>query len=276
MKLELAVVRIDGDTQARVGLDQDVVAEYALAMQDGDKFPVMVAFHDGSDYWLADGFHRFFARKANGELEAEFDVKQGTKRDALFYSFGANGTRGLKLSAEDIRAIITRMLQDDEWRIWSDVQIAHHVGCSSMTVGRVRHSLEDAGKVAPKKSTKYVAKDGKTKEMKTKKSSAKPKEEKKPEPEFQDQIAELTDTITQLHDENTILKDKIAIGQWDASEIEKIDVQETISDLRDQIKILEMENKSLRDSRDMFQNRNSELMRTVKMYQNKLKKAGIE
>lgn len=276
MKLELAVVRIDGDTQARVGLDQAVVMEYAENMKEGANFPIMVAFHDGSDYWLADGFHRYFARKSNGELEAEFDVKQGTKRDALFYSFGANGTRGLKLSAEDIRAIITRMLQDDEWRIWSDVQIAHHVGCSSMTVGRVRHSLEDAGKVAPKKSTKYVAKDGKTKEMKTKKSSAKPKEEKKPEPEFQDQIAELTDTITQLHDENTILKDKIAIGQWDASEIEKIDVQETISDLRDQIKILEMENKSLRDSRDMFQNRNSELMRTVKMYQNKLKKAGIE
>jgi DNA-binding transcriptional regulator YhcF (GntR family) len=274
MKLELAVVRIDGDTQARVGLDQDVVAEYALAMQDGDKFPVMVAFHDGSDYWLADGFHRFFARKANGELEAEFDVKQGTQRDALLYSFGANGIRGLKLTAEDIRNIITRMLQDEEWRSWSDVQIAKHVGCSSMTVGRVRHTLEEAGKVTKKTTTKYVDKNGKTKEMKT---GTKPKKEKpKADPDLEDKLSELTDTITQLHDENTLLKDKIAIGQWDATEIEKIDAEQVIADLRQQINVLEMENKSLRDSRDMFQNRNAELMRTVKALTNKLKKAGIE
>jgi hypothetical protein len=271
MKLELAVVRIDGDTQARVGLDQAVVMEYSENMKDGAKFPTMVAFHDGSDYWLADGFHRYFARK------------QGTKRDALFYSFGANGTRGLKLSAEDIRAIITRMLQDDEWSGWSDVAIAKHVGCSSMTVGRVRHSLEETGKVMEKMSKKYVDKHGKTKEMNTKNLKSKPaKIDTTARPvesvgsDFEDKLSELTDTITQLHEENTLLKDKIAIGQWDATEIEKIDAEEVIADLRQQIKLLEMENKSLRDSRDMFQNRNAELMRTVKSLTNKLKKAGIE
>jgi hypothetical protein len=290
MKLKLAAVRIDGGTQARVALDQAVVIEYSENMKEGDKFPPMVVFYDGSHYWLADGFHRYFARKANGELEAEFDVKEGTQRDALLYSFGANGVRGLKLTAEDIRAIVTRMLQDDEWKGWSDTQIAKHVGTSNMTVGRVRHSLEKKGKIEPKSSVKYVDKHGNESEMKVKKE--KPPKEKMPttaaeqekktgkppaeEPEFDDKIAELTDTITDLHEENTLLKDKIAIGQWDASEIEKIDIQDTVADLRNQIKNLEMENKSLRESRDLYQNRNAELMRTVKALTNKLKKAGIE
>lgn len=284
MKLKLAAVRIDGGTQARVALDQAVVIEYSENMKEGDKFPPMVVFHDGSHYWLADGFHRYFARKANGELEAEFDVKEGTQRDALLYSFGANGVRGLKLTAEDIRAIITRMLQDDEWKGWSDTQIAKHIGTSNMTVGRVRRALEEQGKVAPKKTSKFVDKHGNESEMKTdkigkaekpKKEEA-PKEQAKPAPEFEDKILELTDTVTQLHEENTLLKDKIALGQWDATEIEKIDAEELIADLRNQIKLLEMENKSLRDSRDMYQNRNSELMRTVKALTAKLKKAGIE
>jgi hypothetical protein len=289
MKLELAVIRIDGGTQARVALDQAVVIEYSENMKEGDKFPPMIVFHDGSHYWLADGFHRYFARKANGELDAEFDVKEGTQRDALLYSFGANGVRGLKLTAEDIRAIITRMLQDEEWKGWSDTQIAKHVGTSKMTVGRVRHSLEQKGKIEPKKSIKYVDKHGNESKMKVKKEKPKtektedkkkesPKNESKPalEPEFEDKIAELTDTITELHEENTLLKDTIAIGQWDASEIEKIDIQDTVTDLRNQIKLLEMENKSLRESRDLYQNRNAELMRTVKALTNKLKKAGIE
>lgn len=288
MKLELAVVRIDGGTQARVALDQAVVIEYSENMKEGDKFPPMIVFHDGSHYWLADGFHRYFARKANGELEAEFDVKEGTQRDALLYSFGANGIRGLKLTAEDIRAILIRMLQDDEWKGWSDTQIAKHVGTSKMTVGRVRHSLEEQGKIKPKKTIKYVDKHGNESEMKPRKAlkqnmpltkeefEAKAGKREEPEPEFDDKIAELTDTITELHEENTLLKDKIAIGQWDASEIEKIDIQDTVTDLRNQIKILEMENKALRESRDIYQNRNAELMRTVKALTNKLKKAGIE
>ena len=90
-----------------------------------------------------------------------------------------------------------------------------------------------------------------------------PKEEK---------ILELIHTVTQLAEENTLLKDKIAVGQWDASEIEKIDIQETVENLREQIRILEIDNQALRESRDMFQNRNAELIKTVNSLKKKLKK----
>jgi chromosome segregation ATPase len=94
--------------------------------------------------------------------------------------------------------------------------------------------------------------------------------------ELNEKIDELAQTVNVLADENTVMRDKIAIGQWDASEIEKIDAEQTIKDLREQIRILDADNKAIRQSRDMFQNRNSELMKTVKSLQAKLKKLGAE
>lgn len=274
-KIEISAIRIDGGTQARLKLDHDVVKEYAECMKDGDKFPPVTVFYDGSEYWLANGFHRYFATKSNGELEIECEVKQGTLDDAVLYAFSADGRQGLSRSAEDNRNIIIRMIQHPVWGKWSNAEIAKHVGVSKMTVGRVKASLEK-DKPAPTKK-KYKDKHGNESTIETK-NIGKTKEKKvtkeEPTTESDDQIVrELTDALTAVSQENTLLKDKIAIGQWDASEIEKIDAEELIAELREQIRILEIDNKALRESRDTFQNRNSELMRTVKSLQNQLKNA---
>jgi Ser-tRNA(Ala) deacylase AlaX len=126
-------------------------------------------------------------------------------------------------------------------------------------------------------TTKKFIKDGVEKEMKIgkigKKAKDKPtKPDVQPYDENEDKIVELTDVINQLADENTVLRDKISIGQWDASEIEKMDIEETVNDLREQIRLLEIDNKALRDSRDMFQHRNAELMKTVASLKRKLPK----
>jgi len=78
--------------------------------------------------------------------------------------------------------------------------------------------------------------------------------------------------VNALSTENQRLRDAIAVGQWEATDIEKIDAEETIKELREQIRLLEIDNRALRDSRDMFQNRNAELMKMVKSLQAKLKK----
>jgi len=75
-------------------------------------------------------------------------------------------------------------------------------------------------------------------------------------------ISELTNKNNLLAEEIAILRDQIAVGQWDASEIEKIDIEETVAHLRERIRILEINNKALRESRDMFQNRNAELIKS--------------
>jgi hypothetical protein len=264
-KLNLAAIRIDGDTQAREALSQEKVNEYAELMKDGAIFPAIDVFFDGSEYWLADGFHRYFATKAQGVVSIESDVHTGTLEDAQLYACGANKGRGLEMSWKDIRHVVMRMLRHETWGKWTNAEIARHVGCSKMTVGRVKASMEE-----PNKETKktYRNQHGQEKTIETKNLGRKKVEEEVNEDHH---LAELTDTVNDLSFENQNLRDKIAIGQWDASDIEKIDVEDTITQLREQIRVLEIDNKALRESRDMFQNRNAELMRTVKALQNKLK-----
>lgn len=279
--LNIANIRIDGGTQARVALNQDVVKDYAEKMRDGEKFPSVVVYFDGSDYWLADGFHRYFATKSNGTVSIECEVKNGTLDDATLFAFSANGKRGLSMSAEDNRNVIYAMLRHPEWSKWTNAAIAKHVGVSKMTVGRVKATLDIKEEDTVKK---YTDKHGNESTIETKNLKAKDVKTTKPDMstgeinpfvEYEEKIKELTDTIIEQDRENQILRDQIALGQWDASDIEKIDIQDTITELREQIRILEIDNKSMRESRDMFQNRNAELMRTVKSLQTKLKKLEV-
>jgi hypothetical protein len=275
-KLNLLTIKIDGGTQARVSLNQDVVKEYAESMREGDVFPPITVFFDGSDYWLADGFHRYFATKANAFTSIEADVKNGTLDDAILFAFSANGRRGLSMTFEDNRNIIYAMLRHPEWSKWTNTAIAKHIGVSSMTVGRVKATMEKKDDEPTIK--KFIDKSGNESTVDTSKLKTKQKVDKEnviiapsalqqQVDELSDQVSELGDTINILSDENSLLRDKIAIGQWNASEIEKIDIEETVANLREQVRVLEIDNKALRDSRDMFQSRNAELMKLVKSLQ---------
>jgi len=268
-KLKLELIKIDGGTQARASLSQTIVEEYANHMRDGDLFPPVTVFHDGSVYWLADGFHRYFANKSHGSLEIDCDVKTGTLDDAKLYSFSANARRGLSMSYEDNRNIIKQMLEHPEWSQWTNAHIAKHIGVSAMTVGRIRKDLSPEQPA----EKKYINKHGQESTIDTSKMATKaPKLEVVEEPQ-EDPVNELTDLVQQLEKENNILKDKIAVGQWDATEIEKIDVEDLIAELREKIRVLEIDNEALRKSRDHYQRENAELIKTVKSLQGKLKKA---
>lgn len=280
-KLNILNIRTDGGTQPRLELDQAMVKDYAEKMRDGIVFPPIIVFHDGSEYWLADGFHRYFATKSNALTTIEAEVKQGTLRDAMLFAWSANNRHGKPPKPEDIRAIIRKMFEDEEWSKWSNVQIAKQLEVSVSTVQRLRVAYQEEHKEQKKTTVTYVDKHGNTTTMETSSIKKKTKKTERPttkpdlttEPsEMEQKVKELADTVNTLAEENTLLKDKIALGQWDASEIEKIDAEETIKDLRKQIKVLEIENKSLRESRDIYQNENAELIRTVKSLKAKLKK----
>jgi DNA repair exonuclease SbcCD ATPase subunit len=274
-KINLDVIRIDGETQPREELDQEMVAEYAEFMRDGIKFPPVRVFFDGSNYWLVDGFHRYFATKSNGFVSIEAEVKEGTLREAQLESMTANSKQhGKPTSAKDKRRSANRMLKDEEWTGWSNAKIAEWVGVSAMTVGRLRVAMGEE----KKEEVKYINKHGQEKTMKTGNLGTKPKPVVTPPPpeeEYdptQDEIKELGYTIKALEEENTKLKDAIAIGSWDASDIEKKDAEETINELREQIRIKEIEIASLRESRDSYQNQNAELMRINSSLKKKLAK----
>jgi hypothetical protein len=279
-KLNLLNIRTDGGTQPRLELDQNLVKEYAEVMREGVVFPPVEVFHDGSEYWLVDGFHRYFGYKANGLTSIEAIVHTGTLREAQFYAWKANNKHGNRLKAEDIRAILRIMLTDEEYSKWSNNHIAKELDISSMTVGRVRVAMQEEAKTPAQTTVTYVDKHGNTTTMKTDKKKKATTPTTKPDvttanpevKELEQKVKELATTVNTLAEENTVMRDKIAVGQWDASEIEKIDVEETIKNLREQIRVLEIDNKSMRESRDIYQNENAEMMRTIKSLKAKLKK----
>src|SRR5262245_22985512 len=63
--LAIQQIRRDGGTQSRAALNEETITDYADAMEDLlripnglSQFPPLIVFYDGTDYWLADGFHR--------------------------------------------------------------------------------------------------------------------------------------------------------------------------------------------------------------------------
>jgi ParB-like chromosome segregation protein Spo0J len=119
VNLALDQIRMDGGTQSRAQLDWVAIDEYAAAMKDGEEFPPIVVFFDGTDYWLADGFHRVRAAQKAGLAEIAADVRQGTRRDAVLHSVGANANNGVRRTARDRRQAVTMLIDDEEWTKWS-------------------------------------------------------------------------------------------------------------------------------------------------------------
>ncbi len=277
--MNLKEIRTDGGTQARAALSHETVSEYASQMQDGAIFPPVVVFHDGSDNWLADGFHRYFAYRQNGEIEIPVEIHQGTVDDATLYAFGATARRGLSFNKDDLKEIVTRMLKHPVWSTWSTRKMADHIGCSAMTISRARASIEEAPK------TVAYTRNGKEKVMDTSSIGKAPRGPKETKEESNPKEAdpfeeieeinpnqELIDEMNKLSAENERLKDAIAVGQFDASDIEKMDVEQTIADLREQIRLKDIEIDALRESRDIHQQKAAELMKTVNSLKAKIKK----
>lgn len=145
--LNIYALRIDGNTQARVSINQDAVADYAAAMADDNLLPEPIVFFDGAEYWLADGFHRYHAHLKNGKAAIIVEVRNGTQRDAVLFSLQANTSHGLRPNNDDKRKAVETMLADPEWSELSDRAIARHCGCSHPWVASLRNPEKAAAKL---------------------------------------------------------------------------------------------------------------------------------
>lgn len=139
--VDIAKIRMDGGTQPRAKLFEEIVADYAEDMKQGATFPPVVIYYDGKDYWLADGFHRVRAKEALGEKEISAEVFPGELRDAVLHSVGANASHGLRRTNADKRRAVNRLVHDREWKKWSDREIARRCGVSHGFVGAIRAEL---------------------------------------------------------------------------------------------------------------------------------------
>ena len=139
--LKLDLIRTDGGTQPRAVIDFETVDDYMDAMSESVKFPAVDVFFDGTEYWLADGFHRVKAADQAGIDAIACNVHQGTQQDAQWYSFGANKANGLRRTGDDkLRAVKAALLHPKSAE-FSDRKIARHVGVHYNTVAEYRKQL---------------------------------------------------------------------------------------------------------------------------------------
>ncbi len=264
--INIQSIIIDKGTQSRAAISEETVSDYAEAMQAGDEFPPVITFFDGVDYYLADGFHRLHAVKRLGKTSIQADVRTGTLRDAILYSLGANRDHGLRRSNADKRKCVQTLLDDFEWGDLSVNEMARICGVSPQLVTAVKLEMDGGEKVSTVK-TNAPKKD---KPVKLNTVVEAPLE---PPGEFV--IDEKDEAVAELVAENQRLADRLAVEAMDATPEEKLAATETIEELREQIRILEIENQSLKISRDTFQRENGELKRTVASLQRKLKKEEV-
>lgn len=187
MKLPLKKIRLDGGTQTRARIHEDIIDEYAQDMKSGAPFPPLVVFHDGRDYWLGDGFHRWGAAIQLKLDSIECEVRQGTLADAQWYSYSANKANGMRRTNDDkVRAAKAALRHCKGQR--SNLEIARHVGVDDHTVAKYRQELLAAGEITasttpvsasselpkmrggqtiPGKTARVVTRNGKTYTMQT-------------------------------------------------------------------------------------------------------------
>lgn len=163
--IQLSAIHIDGGTQSREALNQATVAEYAEAMTEGATFPPVTLFFDGSNHWLVDGFHRYFAAKQVGFTDMPAEVREGTQLDAQWASYTVNKDHGLRRSNADKRKAVMGALAHPYGKAKSDNQIAKELGVHHSTVGDIRRSLADSASDKPTERT-YITKHGTTAVMK--------------------------------------------------------------------------------------------------------------
>ena len=146
-------IDIYGGTQTRAATNDEAIDSYAEAMEGGAEFPPVIAYFDGTKYWLADGFHRYLANKRLERQEILAEVHEGSRGDALICALGANAENGLYRTNADKRSSVEIALE--EWPDKSNAYLAEICKVSVEFVRKVRKAL---GIMSPEKVT---GKDGK-------------------------------------------------------------------------------------------------------------------
>lgn len=142
--IELDKINFNESPAVRANDDEETIVEYWNRLIDGACFPPIDIFwiDDLNSYVIADGRKRFCAHQRNNEEQIAAIVRRGGMHKALDFALEANGKHGLPLSKADVKVSLRIMLDDDEWKNWSNVRIAKKLGVSEATIRRARKSFE--------------------------------------------------------------------------------------------------------------------------------------
>jgi uncharacterized ParB-like nuclease family protein len=266
--MKLSQIKVDAGLQLRAKLNEQAIEDYAHVLREGGKMPPVVLFHDGTTYHLADGWHRYFAHKKAGLEIINADVREGTRRDAIYFALSANSKNGLHRTNEDkIKAVMT-MLDDVEWSEQSDREIAIACDVSHPFVARLRRA-------AGKQPEMINVKRGDV-EYKLPNAAMKEKYEPDMQPEEEDKIIEMATEMQSMVEELEASQRRLAVAAMEATPEEKKLASVKLEEMATEITSLSENNRVLRVSRDTFQNECAELKKQAMYGKRRYEKAEKE
>jgi hypothetical protein len=136
--LSIDLLKIDANTQSRVAVDPDTVDTYAdLIIETPGEWPLgpLDVFHDGTDYFVSDGFHRTLAAARTKRASIPCRIHKGTAHDARIFGMTANDKHGLRMTSADKRHCVVWLLENGGKMTQS--QIAEKAGVTDRTVKRI-------------------------------------------------------------------------------------------------------------------------------------------
>jgi len=251
--MKLSQITLDTSLQMREKIDAEVVSEYSQALLDGAKFPPIVLFHDGKNYYIGDGWTRILAHQLAGFEIINADVRMGSYDDALDYALkDANKDHGQRYTNADKRKKVLKAVHTPRYSEASARKLGEICNVSHAFVAKVR---EETG---TKPDVIKTVQNGKEVMMNNTKKDMKKEEPVEDPIEENHVITELSHTVQELAEENKKLEARVAVAAMDATEEEKSSAHQIISDLQEQVKMLEADNRVLKASRDSFQAEASE------------------
>lgn len=158
--LSVNMIRRDGGTQPRQGMNEDAVTDYVAALAEGAAFPPVDVMFDGSVYWLFDGFHRVEAHLRSDRVIIMANIYNGTLEDAQWRSYAANQTHGLRRSTADKERAIRQALKHPKAPGLSDRELGRHLGVDNKTIAKYRGEMESTAEI-PQSATRTGA-DGRS------------------------------------------------------------------------------------------------------------------
>jgi hypothetical protein len=238
--LKIADLKITQDFQAREKINQRAVSDYEYNLQNAIKMPPISVVRSGEELIVVDGFHRLHAHQNLGRDRIEALITEGDPETALKLAIGANQTHGLRRSDEDKARAVVLALKNPDLGKGSDREIGKLCGVSHSFVGKMRASLGKE-KSCSKFSRKQVF-------------PTKPEVDSNPPPidEAAIQLEELAEITKQLEEENTALRDRLAAELMGGTPQERAAAQQTIDDLRKELKQITIELKAVTASRDSY------------------------
>ena len=157
--VKISDVRIDGDTQSRDEMDASWIQDIVNNLKHDIVYDPIEARFDGTDYWLSDGFHRYFAYKQLNVKEIEVSYLEGTQFDAQVDSYSANAKHGRIRTRADKEKAVRSALKNPLTKDKSNYEIAKICQVSQPFVAGIKNP--DAKKKQAEDKIKHVQKKAK-------------------------------------------------------------------------------------------------------------------